>query len=403
MTHSNPATAPHSPSQPQSKPQPERTALAYSYRAASAQDDQALRNLISVPMTTRGIQISFQREPSYFQAADVIYEVKDYIFIEDTGLKKLIACCSNGYRTCYVNGKPQPVRYSCDLRVSPQQRGKFLVNMVSDRIKDTMHNPDFSQLVIFNDNVPAKLAVQNSSFGKAAYHDDCLVETLTLTGFKGTRLPEDVLPISQDPSVTPPVHVVQATAMHVEAMNDFVRQMAGFYNFIPAYNFKELVRKHSYFKGLDISDFYLFYQDGTLAGMFGLWRQSDFKQTKILHYGKAIAYVRPFYNLWARWSGHMPIPRKGETIKYHVLHSLLCQPQQLQLHDYMLRTAMKLSRQREVGRIAFTLSQKDPRQQLNQYYKGERLTGMHGFFCYNGDPRQHLDAGRITFLECGRI
>ena len=275
--------------------------------------------------------------------------------------------------------------------------------MVSNQIRATMHNPDFSQLVIFNDNVPAKLAVQNSSFGKAAYHDDCLVETLTLTGFKSTQLPPDALSISQDPAVPYGIRAIQATAGHVEAMNDFVKEMAHFYNFIPAYNFKDLVRKHSYFKGLDISDFYLFYQDGKLAGMFGLWRQSDFKQTKILHYGKAIAYVRPLYNLWARWSGHMPLPRKGETIKYHVLHSLLCHPQQLQLHDYMLRTAMKLSREKRIGRIAFTLSQKDPRQQLNQYYKGERLTGMHGFFCYNGDPRRHLDAERITYLECGRI
>lgn len=378
--------------------------LPYSIRMPSKHDDLALRNLISTPMTTRGIQISFQREPSYFQAADVIYEVKDYIFIEHTEQKKLIACCSNGYRTCYVNGKPQAVRYSSDLRVSPKQRGKHLVNMVSDRVRDTMHDPDFSQLVIFNDNMAAKMAVQNSSFGKAAYHDDCLVETLTLTGFKTRELPLTVLPASHgQPASTSCIRVVQANALHAEAMNDFVKQMSSFYNFIPAYNFKDLVRKHSYFKGLDISDFYLFYQDSTLTGMFGLWRQSDFKQTKILSYGKAIGYIRPFYNLWARWSGHMPLPRKGETIKYHVLHSLLCHPQQLQLHDYMLRTAMKLSREQRIGRIAFTLSLKDPRQQLNHYYKGERLTGMHGFFCYKGDPRRHLDAERITYLECGRI
>ncbi|MBD0241664.1 hypothetical protein IAF68_16815, partial [Acinetobacter baumannii] len=40
-------------------------------REATLADDEALRELIAVPMTTKGIQISFQREPSYFKASDI--------------------------------------------------------------------------------------------------------------------------------------------------------------------------------------------------------------------------------------------------------------------------------------------------------------------------------------------
>ncbi|MFM2333247.1 MAG: hypothetical protein RIQ74_2090, partial [Pseudomonadota bacterium] len=45
-------------------------------REAMLEDDQGLRELISVPMTTRGVQISFQREPSYFKASDILYRHK---------------------------------------------------------------------------------------------------------------------------------------------------------------------------------------------------------------------------------------------------------------------------------------------------------------------------------------
>jgi len=45
-------------------------------REATLADDRALRQLIAVPMTTKGVQISFQREPSYFKASDILYRHK---------------------------------------------------------------------------------------------------------------------------------------------------------------------------------------------------------------------------------------------------------------------------------------------------------------------------------------
>lgn len=67
-------------------------------REATQEDDQALRALIAVPMTTRGIQISFQREPSYFKASDILYKHKLHVLIEDKENQKKVACYSNGYR-----------------------------------------------------------------------------------------------------------------------------------------------------------------------------------------------------------------------------------------------------------------------------------------------------------------
>lgn len=372
-------------------------------REATPEDDLALRQLVAVPMTTRGVMLSFQREPSYFQAAKVIYEVNDHAVIEDKTTKELLACYGNGYRHCYVNGHVFPMRYACDLRVDQQYRGKTLLKLLGQHLNATMHNPNFNQIIIFNDNYAARAALQTGKSGLPNYYDEGLVETLTLTGFKTAQYPEIMQTQTEGQPDFSRVKRVTAQPQYIEQMNEFVQKMAQFYNFIPAYDFYGLLLKNEYFQGLSLHDFQLYLLDGEIVGMFGLWSQSAFKQSKILHYHWSIGLIRPLYNLLARWAGLMTLPKIGESFKYHALHSLLCHPEHLFLHDHMLREALKLSRQQGVGCISFTLSHQDPRQKLNQFYKGELLTGMHGFLSYQQDPRPLFDLARIPYFEVGRI
>lgn len=372
-------------------------------RKALVEDDQALRQLVAVPMTTRGVLLSFQREPSYFQAAKVIYDVNDHVVIEDQTNKKLVACYSNGYRNCYVNGTVIAMRYACDLRVDHQFRGQSLVKLLGEKMQATMYNPDFNQMIIFNDNYAARQAIQTGKTGLPDYYDEGIIETLTLTGFKTPHYPRILA--DQEMSSFDETHlkVVTAQKEHIEKMNEFVHEMASFYNFIPHYDFSRLIQKDEYFQNISLHDFQLYLLDNQIVGMFGLWNQSTFKQSKILNYHWSIAICRPIYNMLAQWSGLMKLPKIGASFKYHALHSLLCAPQHLRLHDRMLRDALRLSRQQGVGSISFTLSHQDPRQKLNQFYKGELLTGMHGFLSYQQDPRVQFDGKRIPYFEVGRI
>ena len=378
-------------------------------RAATPEDDFALRQLIAVPMTTRGVMLSFQREPSYFGASRVIYKVNDHAVVEDTINKDIIAVYSNGYRPCFINGFKQDVRYACDLRLKNHVRGKdILLNHMSPHFAATLQNPNFTQIIIFNDNHAARAAIQSSKMGMPHYYDEGIVETLTLTGFKSRASASTIIQQHLADTQTSAIDLTRievrtATAADVPAMNAFIEHMAGHYNYVLAYDFNELLAGDAYFQNLNIADFQLYWQGGQLVGMFGLWRQSSFKQSKILDYGKLIALARPFYNVWARLTGGMVLPKRGDSFKYHALHSLLCHPHQLDLHDQMLRDAYRLSQQADVGCISYTLSQQDPRQKLNACYKGELLVGMHGFLCNEGNPLDYIDRNLIPFLEVGRI
>lgn len=371
-------------------------------REATLADDQALRELIAVPMTTKGVQISFQREPSYFKASDILYRHKLHVVIEDTENQKNVACYSNGHRPCYVDKAVQNVRYASDLRVDPNYRGKSLVKILGAHVKQTLHEPDFSQMIIFNDNYAARAAIQTGKTGIPDYYDEGLIETLTLTHL-GTKRDIDAFLEKTKQTEIGNIHSRVAQPEDIPAMNAFIAAMAQHYNFIPAYNFEELQAGHHYFTGLHLSDFQLYFQNEKLVGMFGLWDQHSLKQTKILHYSPLIGVFRPVYNLLTKITKAMPLPKLGDSLKYHVLHSLLSHPQHLGLHHLMLVDAYQLSKQKGVGVVSFTLSHQDPRYQLNQFYKGERLTGMHGFISFAGDPRPNFDKNLIPYLEVGRI
>lgn len=376
-------------------------------REATLLDDLALKNLIAVPLPTRGVLLSFQREPSYFNASDVLYKEKAHFVIEDIEKKKIVACYSNGTRPCYVNGELQNIRYICDLRVDQNSRGKSLVKMVGEHFKRTMYSPNFSQLIIFNDNHAARAAVQTGKMGMPDYYDEGMIETLTLTGFKGinkiSKFLQSYKKSNPDCSNSDDIFSCQAEPHHVPFINEFISEMAGHYNFLLTYDFGEVLTQHPYFRGINLSDFQLYFKDNKLVGIFGLWDQHKFKQTKILNYSWILHIFRPVYNLFANATQRMPLPAKGDHFKYHLLHTLLCHPKDLTLHHQMILDAYRTSKQHGPGIISFTLSHRDPRYLLNTFYKGEKLVGMHGFVSFEEDPRLKFDKNRISYFDVGRI
>lgn len=371
-------------------------------RKATHLDDLSIRKIISVPLTTRGILLSFQREPSYFKASSTIYTVNDHIVIEDQETQKIVACFSNGSRPCYVNQQIKMMRYSCDLRVDPAYRGNVLKH-IAKQMHETMVEPDFSQCIIFNDNYIARAAIQTGKFGMPNYYSEGDIETLTLTGFKSNKKIQAFLSQYCQMSPISKIHSCTAKAEHIPLMNAFIQKMSQYYNYIPAYNFSEIQQDSLYFQGLALKDFQLYFMENELVGMFGLWDQHSFKQSKIVDYGKLIGLARPFYNAYSRFIAGLYLPKKGQSLKYYVLHSLLCHPEFLTLHHQMLKDAFESSVKRGCRNISFTLSHRDPRFKLNQFYKGEVLIGNHAFLSFADNLGQNMDPKLIPYFEVGRI
>ena len=192
------------------------------------------------------------------------------------------------------------------------------MKVLGKHVKRTMHEPNYSQMIIFDDNHAARAAIQTGKTGMPDYYDEGLIETLSLTSTGTKRKITAFLKQTSQQSHLQEIRTYTAEEEHVPAMNQFISDMAEYYNFIPAYNFEELAQGHQYFSGIKLSDFSLYFKGEKLVGMFGLWDQHSIKQTKILNYSSAIAVLRPIYNFCHQ------LPKACVCLNLVTLFSTMC-------------------------------------------------------------------------------
>lgn len=366
-------------------------------RVAQATDNPQLLDLVSVPMPSNGVMVGMAREPSYFDATLTQYtDPQPWVIASRDAPEQILAMYNVGERPCYINGEVRPLRYLGDLRVNTQIRGKGLVRLKSKHLAQVMPSAEFAQTLILADNRGARTMMHEERPGFPKPYRRDLVQTLTMTGV--VRGPDD-----ESQQCAQAIEMRTATPGDLSAMTAFVKQMAAHYNFMPAYDFTALTRQDPYWRGLVPEDFTLLFRDGVLVGLFGLWNQKSFKQTRIVDYGHLIGSARPFYNVWAKLAQRMPLPRRGDLVKYLMLHSPLCDPHDVALFDVMVREAFRQTKARQESALCFTLAENDPRSAAMAHYKGERIHAVHTLHSYGVDPTPHLDDERISYFECGRV
>src|SRR5690606_32497881 len=109
----------------------------------------------------------------------------------------------------------------------------------------------------------------------------------------------------------------------ITAANDFILKMKDHYNFLPTYDFNGLLEgHHPFWKGMSLSDFFLIYnKDDQLVGLYGLWNQKSFKQTRVIDYSRPLKLMKPFYNVYANVRGVLSLPKVKGTFDYLMMHS----------------------------------------------------------------------------------
>jgi hypothetical protein len=366
-------------------------------RPATLADNQQLLQLVSVPMPSNGVMVGMERTPSYFQATQTQYTLpQPWVIVSDDQPDLIMAMYNLGERPCYVNGVVTLIRYVGDLRVNQQVRGKGLVHLMMKQLTKIMLGDDYAQTLILSDNAAARKMLHNAKSGFPPHYHMDDVKTLTLTGIRQA-------PNAATKQTRRDVQLRPAKATDAAQMTAFVQQMSAYYNFMPAYDFQGLVEGLPYWTGLSISDFTLVFRAGVLVGLFGLWNQKSFKQTRVVDYSQWIAAARPFYNVWASLSQSMPLPKRGELVGYLMLHSPLCDPQDVALFDVMVRDAFQQTKARGQSALCYSLTESDPRVVTHQRFYGEVIRGTHAFHSFGQNPLLSFDRQRISYLECGRV
>jgi len=363
-------------------------------RAANPADNQQLLALVASAMPSSGLMLSLSRQPDYTVACQAAFtQSETWVIAAADQPERLVGMYTLSARPCYVDGQVEMLRYLGDFRIDPAVRGQKLTRLVMRHLRTRLPEQYYAQAVVLADNKVAKQTLHRPHKDFVTHYTDQTLYTMTMTGCRRAGRADAQSELT---------HRV-AVAGDAPQMNAFMQSMAQHFNFLPRYDFADVLSQQPYWQGLHISDFSLVFRGRELVGLYGLWDQKSFKQTRVISYHPLIALIRPLYNIWARHNQRLLLPPKGELLEYLMLHSPLCQPEDIDAFDYMVQSAFAQTLQRGVAALCYSLTEQDPRRVVQSRHYGNVIRGLHGFYSFGENPAPRFDTQRLTYLECGRI
>ena len=249
-----------------------RATSRFLVEAASKQDDAALRELFRRTSMGSGIEVSFEREPSYFGALGIQGNRSEVGIIRDRHSGRIVGSGTRIMRKGFLNGEATEIGYLGDLRIDPEFRNRTLTARIYRALQERGPWCDWYYTVIFEENVHALETVAKARAGLPTYHDcgRLLCPGIELRG---------LLPRLSVPGVSVRIGREGDFPQIVDCLNRNLtrRQFANFHSLA---DFQGETR----WSGLNPVNFHIAEKDNKIVGVIAGWDQSAFKQTRIVRY-----------------------------------------------------------------------------------------------------------------------
>ncbi|MGE8561160.1 MAG: N-acetyltransferase family protein [Acinetobacter sp.] len=362
-------------------------------RSATEADDEQLVQLIAETMPSNGMILAFERYPSYLAASHAQYNRPDIkLVVPEENPAQVVGMMNLGRRDCFINGQAEGLRYVADLRLHPMHRGNKVLRLLMDYVYDSIPLDTIFESVVLEDNTVACniLHHQRKGFPLPFHYDD--IRTFTVSQ-------------AEQPKQFAHYRFQQMNSGHVGEANTFIRTMKQHYNFLPNYDFSGLAESnHPFWLGMNIQDFYIMYdQHNQVIGLYGLWNQKPFKQTRVVDYSRPLKLIKPFYNLYAGMRGVLSLPKKNDAFEYLMIHSALCHPEKQGVFASLIFHAKQQTKLRRKQAFCITLANKDPRIHWMRNTTSHVIQAKHYFHSFKANPYDVFDHNKISYFEVGRI
>ena len=362
-------------------------------RSATEADDEQLVQLIAETMPSNGMTLAFERYPSYLAASHAQYNRPDIkLVVPEENPAQVLGMMNLGWRDCFINGQAEGLRYVADLRLHPMHRGNKVLRLLMDYVYDSIPLDTIFESVVLEDNTVACniLHHQRKGFPLPFHYDD--IRTFTVSQ-------------AEKPKQFAHYRFQQMNSGHVGEANTFIRTMKQHYNFLPTYDFSGLAESnHPFWLGMNIQDFYIMYdQHNQVVGLYGLWNQKPFKQTRVVDYSRPLKLIKPFYNLYAGMRGVLSLPKKNDAFEYLMIHSALCHPEKQGVFASLIFHAKQQTKLHRKQAFCITLANKDPRIHWMRNTTSHVIQAKHYFHSFKANPSDVFDRNKISYFEVGRI
>ncbi|GAA5125172.1 hypothetical protein [Alloalcanivorax gelatiniphagus] len=353
--------------------------MSHRIRPAHPDDNAAILALLESTPQEGAVSLNFERRPDYFRGARVSCEEPDvWVACPGDAGEQVDAVYNIGWRRLWVNGEVQRVRYAHDLRIDPRCRNGLLLHRLFRHLRRRLTAGEWMHTVILRDNHTSLATVASGRAGLPVYYPSGTIETSLIYTGRRRR------PASEGATVR------LATAADLPAMLSLLHREGRRKQFFP------------YYETLDPSGFLVACRGEQLVGLLGFWDQKDIKQTRVLNYRGGLAWLRPLYNLHSRVRGGFRLPPPGGYLSYLTLHTAVVADNDPLWLRALLDQAVTLFHGRYDALVCGFFND-DPLARVPARYRRQCLYSDHFLVSFDGDPRDDLDSGRLSYVDVARL
>lgn len=359
-------------------------------RPTQESDAEGLQELLADTPQEGSILLNFERQPNYFWATGVGTSDPDLWVMEDTDNGFIAGAFSMGKRDVFINNEKVAMRFGSDLRIHRKYQGGRALLRLFKALTEIIGD-DYYQTVILEEN---KASIDTVGSGRLK---------LQPKYYPAGKHRTNMIELGRKEKHNVVHNVRRATAADIPMMQNFFNANAVNKQFYPSYDFSLIGSDDPYYRNIQLEDFLLAFDNEELIGMTGLWDQKGFKQTRITGYSKAIAYARPFYNLYTKIFGGLSLPPAGSLTSYIYLHATVIKNNDKGIFADLLATARRELKDSQYDALVVGFDINDPLHEVTEKYKKVELFSLHFVCSYGEDPMDSMGRNKLMYLETARL
>lgn len=251
---------------------------------AGETDDAELRRLLRNNSMASWVDISLEREPSYFAGMNPLTRDVAVIARENGNAFGMYA---GSLHTLFVHGRPAQQGYLGGLRIDPGYRKSLKViraGFASIREHLPVGDNGFWYTSIASQNEPARRLLEAGLKGLPRYVEAGRMQSLVIRRAGG------------------------GSSLWRRASPDLIDDLVAFHNREAAGFELAPVLSRAWVERIGVDNFLVCGGD-EIQACLAIWDQSAYKQVVVRGYHPLVRFVRPFYNACASMSGRVALPR----------------------------------------------------------------------------------------------
>ncbi len=326
-------------------------------RLATPADDADLRQILRENPFTGNISLSFEREPSYFAAAEIEGPFHQTMVVCETETGRIMGMGDRSVRPLWVNGEVTNVGYFSGLRArETYRRGLALARFTQQGFSyyQQLHadgRAPFYLISVIADNLPARRLLTSGLKGLPRLREHTRMVTYAIHPARPKR---ELMSLQR------------GTPEHIPAIVDCLNRNNARKQFSPVWTKESLLSPLT--PHLVIDDFFLAFSGRRLVGCLALWDQQSVRQTVIRGYGGIYQRFRKAINLLAPLGGWPNLPNVGTRLNQCFAAFAAIDGDDPSVFAALLRAVHNEAAKRRYSTLLLALPETDPLRRLVTAY-----------------------------------